>query len=97
MTDGALVTVTIAAATIFYGCRCMQCGRKIVMNDLYMFAMTCGAVVSGLAMAIEGLVSSFGKSPPKTAAFMVLFGFAVAFVCAQKAYKIAKGINRKRQ
>ena len=91
----AAVATTVGAATIFYGVRCVLCGRKIVINDLYLFAMSCGAVVSGLAMAIEGLTSSFGSNPPKTATFMVIFGFAVSFVCGQKAYKIARGIKRK--
>lgn len=89
------IAITACVATICYGIRCMQCSKKLVINDLFFFAMTCCAVVSALGMATEGLVSSFGENPPKTAVFMIIFGLAVAFVSGQKAYKIFSAINRK--
>ncbi|SRR5216684_2053987 len=91
------VTVTgLCVSIIVYGLCCMRCGKRLSLDDLFMFATVAGATIAGALMAVEAIVGSFGPSPPKTAAFMVIFGVSVSLVSGQRSYRMLKGVLSKK-
>jgi hypothetical protein len=74
----------------------MRCGKRLSLDDLFMFAMVIGSTIAGVLMAVEAIVKSFSPNPPQTAAFMVIFGVSVSLVSGQKSYRMLKGVLSKK-
>lgn len=95
--DTSLTVCALGVAIIAYGICCMRCGKKLTIDDLFMFATVAGSTIAGLLMALEAIIGAFGPSPPKTAAFMVIFGLSVSLVSGQKSYRILKAVLSKKR